>query len=142
MTGLTEQARQDFKIMKVRPTCFNLLVLFHCIIEQDIATHTRISPGQREVSFRKFVDRVNKCPKVIVVCSVTRTVTLLSYNQAREELESWGLQLDPRMIQLEGRTLNPEKIMFKNSTQSAGPEADWSRHAVKEKVISAVSSPT
>ncbi len=43
------------------------------------------------------------------------------------------------MIQLEGRTLNPEKIMFKNCSQSAGQEADWSRHAVKEKVITAVS---
>ena len=43
------------------------------------------------------------------------------------------------MIQMEGRTLNPEKIMFKNTTQLAGQEADWSRHAVKEKVISAVS---
>ena len=43
------------------------------------------------------------------------------------------------MIQLEGRALPPEKIMFKNLCHSAGPEADWSRHAVKEHVISAVS---
>ncbi len=36
---------------------------------QDIATHTRIAPSQREVSFKKFVDRVNKCPKV-TICMV------------------------------------------------------------------------
>ena len=50
----------------------------------------------------------------------------------------WGLQLDPQMIQLEGRTLNPEKIMFRHAVHSAGHEADWSRQAVKENVISAV----
>lgn len=44
------------------------------------------------------------------------------------------------MIQLEGRTNNPEKIMFRNASHSAGIEADWSRHAVKETVISAVST--
>ena len=41
--------------------CFNPILV--CFV-QDIATHTRIAPSQREVSFRKFVDRVNKCPKV------------------------------------------------------------------------------
>ena len=44
------------------------------------------------------------------------------------------------MIQLDGRLLPPENIMFKNSSQTAGPEADWGRHATKETVISAVSS--
>lgn len=60
-------------------------------------------------------------------------------SQAREELDAWGLQLDPRMIQLEGRVLGQEKIMFRNATHPAGPEADWSHQAVKENVISAVS---
>ena len=58
--------------------------------------------------------------------------------QAKAELESWGLQLDPRMIQVEGRQLPPENIIFKNTSQPAGLEADWSRHATKELVISAV----
>ena len=58
--------------------------------------------------------------------------------QAREQLENWGLQLDPRMIQLEGRNLPQEKILFKNASRLAGQEADWGRHAVKEHVISAV----
>lgn len=42
------------------------------------------------------------------------------------------------MVQLEGRTLNPEKIMFKSNSVSAGMEADWGRTVVKENVISAV----
>ena len=39
--------------------CACILVCF-----QDIATYTRIAPNQREANFRKFVDRVNQCPKV------------------------------------------------------------------------------
>lgn len=46
------------------------------------------------------------------------------------------------MIQLDGRTLTQEKIMFKDVSHLAGLEADWSRHAVKENVISAVSAHT
>lgn len=60
------------------------------------------------------------------------------FPQAREELEKWGLRLNPQMVQLEGRTLNPEKIMFKSNAVSAGVEADWGRQVVKEHVISAV----
>ena len=59
--------------------------------------------------------------------------------QARDELDNWGLKLDPSMIQLDGRLLNCENIMFRNATHSAGMEADWGRQAVKENVISAVS---
>ncbi len=58
--------------------------------------------------------------------------------QAKEELDSWGLQLDPRMIQLEGRQLPPENIMFRSSTQTSGLEADWGKYATKENVITAV----
>lgn len=78
---------------------------------------------------------------LIMVCvsNSNYKVCHVSICQAREELENWGLQLDPRMVQLEGRTLNPEKIMFRNSTHLAGQEADWSRQAVKENVITAVS---
>ena len=46
-----------------------------CVHMQDIATYTRIAPSEREVSFKKFVDRVNKCPKVCVY--LTNWITLL-----------------------------------------------------------------
>jgi len=60
--------------------------------------------------------------------------------QALEELESWGLQLDTRMVDLQGRKLPPEKILFRKNTILANEEADWGRDAVKENVISAVSN--
>ncbi len=33
---------------------------------QDVAQHTRIQPNQREMIFKKFVDKVYKTPKVCV----------------------------------------------------------------------------
>jgi len=44
-------------------------------------------------------------------------------------------------LQLEGRQLPPEKIIFGNQkSHSAGEQADWGRAATREHVISAVSS--
>ena len=45
MTGLTDKARNDFRVMK------------------DLAVHTRISPNQRDVAIRKFVSVVNSNEK-------------------------------------------------------------------------------
>ncbi len=59
--------------------------------------------------------------------------------QARDELESWGFQLDPRMIQLDGRVLDKEKILFgRNKSILTNDEADWGRDAVREHVITPV----
>jgi aubergine-like protein len=48
MTGLTDNARNDFRVMK------------------DLAVHTRVSPNQRENSIKKFIQAVNENPKVII----------------------------------------------------------------------------
>lgn len=45
MTGLTDIARADFRVMK------------------DIASHTRLSPMAREACFKKFIENVNSNPK-------------------------------------------------------------------------------
>ena len=59
--------------------------------------------------------------------------------QAKEELESWGLRFAPDLVQLLGRKVNSEKIMFRKNTIIVNEEADWGRDAVKENVLSAVS---
>ena len=59
--------------------------------------------------------------------------------QARERLASWGLQLDPRMVNWDGRRLPIEKVFFGKTHTLAGEEADWSRDAVKTQLISTVS---
>uniref|UniRef100_UPI002DDDBD8F Piwi n=1 Tax=Ephydatia fluviatilis TaxID=31330 RepID=UPI002DDDBD8F len=103
MTGLTDAARSDFKVMK------------------DLAVHTRVPPEKRAESFRKFIQRLN------------------TTKEASELLHSWGLVLDSRMLDMQGRRLPPEKILFKHSSIVANMEADWSRECLKEHVISAVS---
>ena len=106
-----------------------------------MAQHTRIQPNQRDLIFRKFVEKVNKTPKVHhhPLHILTHTQHTFTYSQARAELESWGFQLDPRMIQVEGRVLDREKILFgRNKSIVANEEADWGREAVKEQVITPV----
>ena len=44
------------------------------------------------------------------------------------------------MIEFSGRALQQEKIFFKKNTVLAGMDADWGRDAVKENVITAVST--
>ncbi len=54
-------------------------------------------------------------------------------------MENWGFRIDPRMISLDGRILDHEKILFgRNRSIVANDEADWGREAVKENVITPV----
>ena len=63
--------------------------------------------------------------------------------KAIEELDGWGLSLDSGLTELSGsqagRRLPMEKVLFRNRTVLAGDDADWSRDAVKEQQIVAVS---
>ena len=60
-----------------------------------------------------------------------------------EELDGWGLSLDSGLARLSGdrsgRCLPSEKILFNQRNVVAGDDADWSRDAVKEQQIVAVS---
>ena len=102
MTGLTDNARSDFKVMK------------------DVAIYTRLSARDRIKALEKFVINVQNTP------------------DARAELEKWGLQLEKHMIDLDARILPVEKINFRNTSVSAGREADWGRDLTKEHVITPV----
>ena len=53
-------------------------------------------------------------------------------------MESWGLSLQPNLLQTMGRRLNSERIFFKDNSTVAGLDAEWSRELVKENVITAV----
>lgn len=65
-------------------------------------------------------------------------IDVSSVLQAAEELSSWGLELDTETIHMQGRRLNPQKILFNRKTVTASDEAEWSRDAVKECCISSV----
>ncbi|XP_071132212.1 piwi-like protein 1 [Mytilus edulis] len=102
MTGLTDELRSDFRVMK------------------DIATHTRVSPAQRKLTMGKFVNSVNSSP------------------EASQELANWGLSFDNDTIDIEGRQVQEEKIIFRDGHVMAGPQADWGRDATRKTVITAV----
>ncbi|XP_013382739.1 piwi-like protein 2 [Lingula anatina] len=99
MSGLTDEIRSDFRVMK------------------DLAVHTRVSPEQRQLSMKKFINTVN------------------SNADARNELEKWGLSLEPSTVPIQGRLLPEEDIYFRNSNHKAGREADWGRHISRENCI-------
>lgn len=45
LTGLTDEMRSDFKVMK------------------DIAVHTRVTPERRQMALQKFIDNINRTPE-------------------------------------------------------------------------------
>ncbi|KAJ8023000.1 Piwi-like protein 2 [Holothuria leucospilota] len=101
-TGLTDKMREDFKVMK------------------DLSQHTRVTPNQRHLSFRKFIENV------------------AASQEATQELADWGLELDKGILQLTARQLQREKILFQNNTIMATAEADWGRELSKNSVITPV----
>ncbi|XP_060067150.1 piwi-like protein 1 [Ylistrum balloti] len=101
-TGLTDELRNDFKVMK------------------DIACHTRVTPNQRNLTMKKFIDSVNGNP------------------DAKKELSNWGLELMNDTLSMDGRLLPQENIIYRNYKSLAGPNADWGRDVTKQHVITAV----
>ncbi|KAK3090400.1 hypothetical protein FSP39_011581 [Pinctada imbricata] len=103
LTGLTDELRKDFRVMK------------------DLAFHTRVTPSQRVVTMKKFINSVNGNP------------------DAKAELTKWGLELEEKTIDIDGRVVPTEKISFRDGQSVlAGDSADWGGAATRNKVITAV----
>ncbi|KAK2859956.1 hypothetical protein Q7C36_004122 [Tachysurus vachellii] len=75
LTGLTVNMRNDFTIMR------------------DLATHTRLSPEQRENRLNRFVSKISKNAS------------------AQDALGRWGLSFENKMLNLTGRVLSAERII-------------------------------
>ena len=59
--------------------------------------------------------------------------------EAKAELDGWGLQLEDDIMTINGRTLPIENIIFgRGYKSSAGPTAEWSRDATGKCVLKAV----
>lgn len=100
LTGLSDDMRSDFKVMK------------------DIATHTRVTPEQRQLTLCKFIQNVNSTP------------------EARKVFADWGLQLQDSPLFVQGRQLDIEKMMVgRGVTFGANAEADWGREMGREHVL-------
>ncbi|XP_044317447.1 protein argonaute-3 isoform X2 [Drosophila rhopaloa] len=102
LTGLRDEIRSDNKLMR------------------EIATFTRVSPNQRQLSLNKFYDNVSKTPA------------------AQDILNSWGLSLGKNFNKLKGRQMDTEQIYFSKTTVSAGKNAEFSKFAVSNEMLQVV----
>lgn len=90
-------------------------------VMKDIATFTRVTPQQRVRSFGQFCENLEKVPA------------------AREVLANWGLRLDKRPLQMQGRQLEEEQVIFGNNRQfGAGRNADFGKYVTNNEVIHAI----
>ncbi|XP_048876096.1 piwi-like protein 1 [Brienomyrus brachyistius] len=92
MTGLTDKMRNDYNIMK------------------DLASHTRLTPEQRESRLTRFIGNIHRSA------------------DAQKELGNWGLNFDNKLLELRSRVLPAERIMQGSRTYEYNPwAADWSK---------------
>nr|XP_039251037.1 piwi-like protein 1 [Styela clava] len=64
---------------------------------KEIGNFTRLGPNERNSQIENFLQRLNGSP------------------EARQELLKWGLELENRIVSVEGRTLPPEKVLVGNN---------------------------
>jgi len=103
MTGLTDSMKADFRVMK------------------DVAMYTRVTPNQRQLSLKKFIQNVN------------------SSEEASAHLKGWGLKLSPTPIKLEGRVLEAETLhLGKGFKFRVGAKADWGKESTSHNCLTCV----
>lgn len=85
----------------------NMRENFHLM--QALAKYTRVNPQSRIDKLMQFNRRLRSEPLIV------------------KELKEWNLNLDDKLLELTGRVLPTERIMFRSNAVSAGPEADWTR---------------
>ncbi|ESO83925.1 hypothetical protein LOTGIDRAFT_210915 [Lottia gigantea] len=102
MTGLSDAMRSDFRLMK------------------DIASHTRVTPAQRQMAMKKFLDAVR------------------NNKEANSQFVNWGLELDCNTIDMQGRLLPVENIHFDRYVARDVQNADWGRESSNNRCLVSV----
>lgn len=64
---------------------------------EDVAKYTRLNPADRIAKLMDFNRRLQTCQRSV------------------QNLEDWGCELDTQMVQLNGRELPMETVLFGNS---------------------------
>ncbi|XP_056586040.1 piwi-like protein 1 [Triplophysa dalaica] len=92
LTGLTDKMRSDFNIMK------------------DLATHTRLSPEQRESRINRLISNIDRNADV------------------QDQLSTWGLNFENKLLSMNGRVLPSERIIQGGRVFEYSPwTADWTK---------------
>jgi len=90
-------------------------------VMKDVALFTRVTPNQRQQALKKFLKNVNDSA------------------EASSHLLNWGLRLAPDAVKLEGRLLNPEKLIAgKNFQFTVNSKADWGKEITNNHMLTAV----
>ena len=59
-----------------------LVYISICLVWQDLATHTRVTPAARQASLVKLAQTINRTPA------------------AKAELDKWGLMIDEKLMEV------------------------------------------
>lgn len=84
---------------------------------KDVAEYTRVTPAQRMNALRTYLKNVANSA------------------EAQQILGNWGLKLDENTINLEGRLLGNETILFGDGQEfKCRNNADWTRALTEKKI--------
>ena len=79
------------------------------------------------------------CKKYSKALNLSASFRVKGCEEAKGELDGWGLELDNDIMTVTGRTLPAENILFgRGYKSSAGPTAEWARDATTKCVLKAV----
>ncbi|RXN19546.1 piwi 1 [Labeo rohita] len=91
-------------------------------IMKDLASHTRLSPEQRESRINRLISNINRNADV------------------QNELTTWGLSFENRLLSLNGRVLPSERIIQGGRAYEYNPwTADWTKEMRGLPLISCMS---
>lgn len=102
--------RNDFNLMK------------------ELATHTHIEPTPRYQSLLDMVNNINTYDNDQWTDHIDVSLCYVREPRCRQYMGKWNLRLDDNLVELEGRTLEPETINYSDrSVRYKQQDADWSR---------------
>ncbi|XP_017099105.2 protein piwi [Drosophila bipectinata] len=82
-----------------------------------MSEHTRMNPDRRIDRLRRFNSRLQTTSESVKV------------------LKDWNMNLDQNLIEVAGRIISPQKIVFNNQKVSAGETADWTRYFRDQRML-------
>ncbi|KAF7199718.1 piwi-like protein 2 isoform X1 [Nothobranchius furzeri] len=87
---------------------------------KDLTMHINVSCAQHTHSIMQLLKNIASSPESL------------------KELDRWGLEMDSKILTIEGRTLPPETISLKTSSFATSADVSWSREIVRDFSISSV----
>ncbi|XP_077325966.1 piwi-like protein 2 isoform X2 [Lithobates pipiens] len=87
---------------------------------RDVTQQIHLSPKEHYISLQKLIKRIQ------------------SREEAQNELQKWGLEIDSDIHKTTGRILPKEKINLKRNSFTPGEDLNWTREVTREPSISVV----